>query len=103
MGRVLGVRGSPKAGDGWLHGGAFVRSGPQKGREDGVHRGAGLLGSLGSEGGRSLHLGASHIAFLYKMGIMIPDNESQFLGFQVSWCGVEISLGRRAEVPGLES
>ena len=59
--------------------------------------------SLSLEGGQSLHLWATHITFLCKMRIIIPDDQSHFLGFQVFWCRVEISLGRRAKVPGLES
>lgn len=59
--------------------------------------------SLGLEGGQSLHLWVSHTTFLCKMGIVIPNNQSHFLGFQVFWCRVEINLGRRVKVPGLES
>ena len=59
--------------------------------------------SLGLEGGQSLRLWVSHITFLCKMGIVIPNNQSHFLGFQVFWCRVEINLSRRVKVPGLES
>lgn len=82
--------------------GAFVRSGLQKGRRMGFTE---ELASCKPPWVWKAAVSASwatHITFLCKMGIIIPDDQSHFLGFQVFWCR-EISLGRRAKVPGLES
>ena len=83
METVFSVRGSLRTGDGWIHCRGLCEDlgCGREGRMEFTEELPSCV-SLGSEGGQSLCLWTSHLTFLCK-GIIIPDNQNHFIGFQV--------------------